>query len=531
MRILLTCFFPYSFSGVSDGGGVTHYIALLKLKLEQLGHTVDYFGFDANKGKLWIPRLNSFMDNSSLYPFIEGRLLPYFTNHYPEMSEYMRINEVSKYGFELAAAYCDLGSYDIIHAQDVISSRAIWRVKPPHVPLITTVHGIIPYEQEIRGWASQDEEPVLWNYFCTQERIGLASNNWLVVTSNWTKEVVIADFGALPESLSIVQNGMDIGRFLVRMNEMETVLKPPHLKVIACVARLAREKGIGYLIEALFRLKQERSDWECWVIGDGPDRYMLESAAFDYGLTPHIRFFGYRDDVPALLKQCDLLAVPSLQENCPYVIMEAHVAGVPVVASRAGGIPDMIIHETTGLLVERGNSFELYAGLKRMLEDDAFRSQIAMQAMNWGRSYWSIDERVKGLLSLYKSATGSEVATVSAVKATRKRAAVKRRSRLSRRLRSGVRKKARKGSKARSGRRLRRSSAARTVKGRQKSRRLRRKLARRSVPAAAHDQLYRDLFHPTGSQPIMEPDLWSYIRDRLPEGYTIPDPAIHATYG
>ncbi len=529
MKILLTCSFPFPMSGNGDGGGVSNYIILLKRKLEQLGHTVDFFGYDADTWQFWIPRLNSFLDPAALHPQIEGRLLPYFSRAFPDMPEYMRVREPMRYAFELAAVYCDLASYDVINAQDVASGRAMWRVKPQHVPLITTVHGIIPYELSLRGWASPETEPALWEYFCAQERIGLVSNDWLVVTSHWTKNILTAEFGARPESLSIIQNGMDMERFLQRTSEPPLTVKPPNRKLIGCIARLAREKGIHLLIEALIRLKQDRSDWECWIIGEGTEREVLEEGVRLAMLEDHILFLGHREDAPSLIAQCDIVAVPSLQENCPYVILEAQAAGVAVVAARAGGMPEMMVHEETGILFERDNSFELFLSLKRMLEDEALRSRVALQGMNWGRSYWSIDERVKALVALYLSATGRESATISAVKTKRKPGRKGSGARKRSRRTAGGKPRKRAG-KTKASRRIRgKSSTNARRKGRLRLRRRRRRTESR-LPGAAHDAIYRELFRPKGSQPLMDAELWGYIRDRLPPGYTIPDPAIEASF-
>jgi glycosyltransferase involved in cell wall biosynthesis len=197
---------------------------------------------------------------------------------------------------------------------------------------------------------------------------------------------------------------MDIERFLKEMESADEFVSPLDKKIIACVARLHKLKGHHHLLEALARLKNERTDWVCWIIGAGSLQKDLERQSQDLQLEEHVMFLGARNDVAALLKKVDICTLPSLQENCPYSVMEAQVAGKPIVASAVGGITEMVQHEITGLLSPPGQEEPLYLNLKRVMEEETLRHQIADNAKEWGQKQWSLEMMMKRTLAVYEKA-------------------------------------------------------------------------------------------------------------------------------
>lgn len=540
MKILLTCFFPI-LNGIIDGGGISTYILLLKKKLEDMGHHVDLFGVTLDTSDYFIPSIGGYLNKEKIIHFVSDKLNKYYDKNYPQVDSFVKYLEINKYCFELAAAYCDLGSYDIINAQDVISSRAMWRVKPKHVPLITTIHGVIPYELQLRGIFTREGNPSLWNYLFLQEQLGASSNNITLVTSYWTKNMLLSEFGVAPDHIAIVPNGLDINQFINRMHESSSIVRPDNKFIFVCVARLAKEKGITYLIEALSMLRKDRRDWECWIVGDGPDRFELEHQVRSAQLDKMIYFLGHRDDVPAILKHSDILVLPSLQENCPYVVMEAHVAGLAVVATSAGGLPEMITHEETGLLNESGKSEPLYRNLKRVLEDNLLRIKIAENAKHWGTQYWSLDKRIEEILKYYEHAIYSNANTMSISsvkskpkKAIRKSVIARKRSKSKTRL---IKKK-------RKNKILKKKSNGQNKKNKRKfvktNRRQRYKKAKKKkiIPSAisqkpqeelisSHSFNYLFSFDVESQELMLDPSIWNVIKDKLPTNYSIPDQAFH----
>jgi glycosyltransferase involved in cell wall biosynthesis len=127
--------------------------------------------------------------------------------------------------------------------------------------------------------------------------------------------------------------------------------------VIGYIGQLIPRKGIGVLLDALARLP--RSGWSCVIIGDGPDRELLERQAERLGLRDRVVFLGYLTDRLRYLKRLDLFVLPSLLEGTPRCVMEALAAGVPCVASRIPGTESLLQDGVTGDTFPPGDATRL----------------------------------------------------------------------------------------------------------------------------------------------------------------------------
>jgi glycosyltransferase involved in cell wall biosynthesis len=148
--------------------------------------------------------------------------------------------------------------------------------------------------------------------------------------------------------------------------------------LVGVVARLQPEKGVAVFLRAADRLIQSVPAARFVVIGDGPQRASLERLAASLGVP--VTFMGFRLDGAALLGALDLLVVPSFSEGTPLVVLEAAAAGVPVVASAVGGIPEQACHGVEALLVAPGDAAALEAACRRILLDPALAAQLAAAA-------------------------------------------------------------------------------------------------------------------------------------------------------
>ena len=190
----------------------------------------------------------------------------------------------------------------------------------------------------------------------------------------------------------IIHCGIDPGRYTSAPHKGANLL---------FVGRLAAVKGLPILLDALRDLS---GDWKLTVIGDGPDRAALEAQA--QGLN--VDFLGYRSqsEVAEALSNTDVFVLPSFAEGVPVVLMEAMASAVPVVATRIAGIPELVDHATSGLLVPPGDPQELRAALDHMLADSKARQDMGLAGRAKVSDDFNIHTEAARLSRLFASYAG-----------------------------------------------------------------------------------------------------------------------------
>jgi glycosyltransferase involved in cell wall biosynthesis len=179
--------------------------------------------------------------------------------------------------------------------------------------------------------------------------------------------------------------------------------------VLLAIGRLSREKGHRDLIEAIALLRQQVSSlkFHLIIVGDGPEARTLQSEARRLGVADCVSFVGHQSDVSAYYTLADVVVLPSHTEGSPNVLLEAMSAGVPVVATAVGGVPEIVGPEHAALLVQRQNSSELASAICQLMTDDGLRREICGAARRVAKLY-SPESYVSSMLSLYGSCLGSE---------------------------------------------------------------------------------------------------------------------------
>ncbi|MFM9280063.1 glycosyltransferase family 4 protein [Paenibacillus jiagnxiensis] len=399
MNILLATYWP-----IPHVGGVWPFMEQIKHRLEQLGHTVDLFGNGPENPKYHIVNQGRELDKKFIFPVLERKLSK--TAVPPlHMDSWVSIAELDRYCMELSAAYFGLQHYDIIHTQEVISTLAMSRVKSKHTALVANIHGSLAREVMLLLGLDQDpgyRESPAWKYYWAMEHYGALAADVTITSTNWMKNILVQDFAVPEQQISTFQYGLDTDRFWSVSAQGTDIATPPGKKVIICPARLVHIKGLHFLISALQLLKQRRSDWVCWIAGDGDKREELIQQAFAAGVGEDVIFLGNRGDVPALLQQADIFVHPSIQDNMPFSVMEAQVSGLPAVVSDAGGLPEMVQHEVTGLVSSVGDLKTLASHLEFLLAHDEVRTRMGAAARAWGTEHWSMDQMIGRYLQVYQ---------------------------------------------------------------------------------------------------------------------------------
>lgn len=400
MKILLATYWL-----IPHIGGVWTFMNQIRNRLERMGHEVDVLGNSPDYQSFHLYNKGIFLDKKYLSPMLETKLNPTL---FPHMFEQPVIwqNEYDRYCLELSAAYFGLEQYDVIHTQDVISARALSRVKPKGTPLVSHIHGSVATEMfshfQMHPELGIHENSPAFNYFKAIEYYGASGTDLSITANYWQRDMLINQFGVPSEKVAVFQYGLDTGPFWEKVAAGTDTVRPPGKKVIIFPARLVFIKGVHILIDALATLKQARSDWVCWIVGDGDQRTALEDQTRRLGLQQEVAFLGNRSDVPALLSQSDIFVHCCLQDNQPFSVMEAQMAGLPVLVSSAAGLPEMVEHGVTGMISPVGDPVTLFQQLRQLLEDDDFRTALGQQAQTWARSHWSLDLMIGRLLDVYR---------------------------------------------------------------------------------------------------------------------------------
>jgi glycosyltransferase involved in cell wall biosynthesis len=174
-----------------------------------------------------------------------------------------------------------------------------------------------------------------------------------------------------PERVVTIYNGIDPTAFQagpgVREEARAEWAIPPDAPVLATVAVQREPKGIQHMLAALPAVAAAFPAVRYLLVGDGPHRPALEQQARDLGLADRVVFAGAREDVPRLLAAADIFVLPSLTEALPTVVAEAMAAGLPIIATTVGGIPEMVRHGEAALLVPPADPDALAAAALRLL--------------------------------------------------------------------------------------------------------------------------------------------------------------------
>ena len=147
--------------------------------------------------------------------------------------------------------------------------------------------------------------------------------------------------------------------------------------IVLCVTRLEPAKGVEDLIEASRRLVDAGVDHRLVIAGDGSQRERLDALVRERGLGDACALLGPRRDIGSLLAAADVFCLPSHHEGVPPILLEALAAGLPSVATRVGGVPELIVQGRTGLLVPPGDAVELGRALKRVIRHPVFAAHLA----------------------------------------------------------------------------------------------------------------------------------------------------------
>lgn len=213
----------------------------------------------------------------------------------------------------------------------------------------------------------------LTSYFCDK----------LICVNNAIAEDLVNKTGINPNKVLTIYNGIDLDRFS-QTGDCSYLFKEFNMdrgaERIGIIGRLSPEKGHNYFLKAVAELLSVFPKMICLVIGDGPLKEELIALSRKLGVSSNCIFTGIRHDIPQILSFLDILVLSSLSEGLPMILLEAMAARCPIVATKVGGIPELIEDRRTGLLVSPRDPLSLANTVRELLQNKDGTRKMTQQA-------------------------------------------------------------------------------------------------------------------------------------------------------
>lgn len=278
---------------------------------------------------------------------------------------------------------------DVLHPHgyksDLYAYAAVW---PNRVALVATSH----------NWPS---ELLTMRLYAALDRVALRGFDKVVVVSDAVADI-LRRWGVAPDKVSTIFNGVDIERFKEATPTLRHEIAPQDHSLVGFVGRLVPGKGGELLLRAAQKVLAVHRKTTFVLVGDGPSRRGWETLATELGIGQHVTFAGVRDDMPGVYASLDIVVLPSLIESMPMCLLEAMAAGKPVIATRVGAVPKLIIPEQTGLLFDSADVNGLATHILRLLEDPELACRLGQNGRAHASRHFSAEAMAKSYRGQYE---------------------------------------------------------------------------------------------------------------------------------
>jgi glycosyltransferase involved in cell wall biosynthesis len=278
---------------------------------------------------------------------------------------------------------------DVLHTHgykaDLYAYAAAW---PRRVPLVATCH----------NWPSR-----FWNMraYAALDRYFLRDFDRVVALSDALADT-LRHSGVRPEKLETIANGVQVEPFQSAQPSLRRDGAFGEEALVGFVGRLVPGKGGDVLLHAAQRVLLSYPATKFVLVGEGPARGEWEALAQRLGIHDRVVFTGVRHDMPGVYASFSMLALPSLDEAMPMCVLEAMAASKPVVATRVGSVPKLVIPAKTGELVEPGNATALAEAMLRILHNPQYAHELAKAGQLRVLQHFSAESMAKRYLELYR---------------------------------------------------------------------------------------------------------------------------------
>ena len=280
---------------------------------------------------------------------------------------------------------------DIVHARSRAPAwSAFFAARSTNTPFITTCHGYYSPHlfSNVMGWGKL-----------------------VIVPSNIIGRHQMRDFGVPFSRIRHIPRSVNISRFKFKPLQNKSKVE----FIVGIIGRITPLKGHAYFFKSMAKVMRKMPNVSIWVIGDaarGKERYKdeIDVLVKRLGLSSSVEFLGRQRDIPHILNQLDLLVVPTVGEEAfGRVIIEAQAAGVPVVASRVGGIVDIIDDGVNGVLVPARDVGAMSEAVVKILHDTTLAKKIVNAGRKSVMEKFTLDKMVSATLSVYNEAKNANI--------------------------------------------------------------------------------------------------------------------------
>jgi glycosyltransferase involved in cell wall biosynthesis len=223
-----------------------------------------------------------------------------------------------------------------------------------------------------------------------------------VAVSSLDRGRMIEIEGIDPDKIVVIRNGVPTPAAPQGHDLRAERSLPSDAPIIGALCRLYPQKALDVLLRAAAQVRDRRPEIRVVIAGEGPERARLESLTAELGLERTVIFLGRRDDVADVLAAFDVAVLSSDFEGTPLALMECMEAGLPIVATRVGGVPEMIEDGVHGLLVEPQDPSAMAASIERLLADPDRAGELGAQARRRRREEFDIDVAADRFGELYE---------------------------------------------------------------------------------------------------------------------------------
>ena len=291
--------------------------------------------------------------------------------------------------------------YDIIHSHGYftdICSLPVARMLG--IKCISTCHGFIDINKKLKFYNMLDKKVLR---LCDQ----------VICVSDNIYDLLLRS-GLNQNKMQIIPNTVDINRERNKTGSIRQRIRKQlyaeedHL-VIGYVGRLSEEKGLKTLVLAFGSVVRIKPKSRLWLVGEGPLLSELQKLAKSMGLSEHILFTGFREDVENILQGMDIFVLPSYTEGTPLALLEAMSLGVPVIASSVGQIPKIITSGENGILTKSGDAQAIAQNILLISMDKTLARTFSQNSIKTIKSTYSISTWTRKIEEIYYNVTTNTI--------------------------------------------------------------------------------------------------------------------------